>query len=93
MMQESITYGRIMQGDKKKNERKFILHKNLLISINGYYLLMLKKEIKILDTHVGSGSSRICHDLGYEFVGYELSNIHFVNQEKRFKKLFTTIKN
>ena len=51
---------------------------------------------KILDTHLGSGSSRIaCYDLGFDFVGYELDKDYFELQEKRFemhvnqKSLFT----
>lgn len=42
--------------------------------------------MKILDTHLGSGSSRIAaHDMGFEFWGYELDKDYFDAQEKRFK--------
>lgn len=42
---------------------------------------------RILDTHLGSGSSRIaCHDLGFEFVGYELDRDYYEAQEARFAK-------
>lgn len=45
-----------------------------------------KKGDKILDTHLGSGSSRIAaHKLGFEFVGCELDKDYFEAQEKRFK--------
>lgn len=41
---------------------------------------------KILDTHLGSGSSRIAaFDLGFDFTGYELDKDYFAAQEKRFK--------
>jgi len=50
----------------------------------------------ILDTHLGSGSSRIAaYDLGFDFTGYELDKDYFEAQEKRFAdhiaqpKLFT----
>jgi len=44
-----------------------------------------KQGDKILDTHLGSGSSRIaCYDLGFDFVGYELDKEYFELQEKRF---------
>ena len=44
------------------------------------------KGDKILDTHLGSGSSRIAaHKLGFEFVGCELDKDYFEAQEKRFK--------
>jgi site-specific DNA-methyltransferase (adenine-specific) len=42
---------------------------------------------RILDTHLGSGSSRIaCYDLGFDFVGYELDRDYYEAQEKRFAK-------
>lgn len=41
---------------------------------------------KILDTHLGSGSSRIAaYDLGFDFYGCELDKDYFEAQEKRFK--------
>jgi site-specific DNA-methyltransferase (adenine-specific) len=40
---------------------------------------------RILDTHLGSGSSRIAaYDLGFDFVGYELDTDYFKAQEERF---------
>jgi len=46
-----------------------------------------KQGDKILDTHLGSGSSRIaCYDLGFDFVGYELDKEYFEAQEKRFER-------
>lgn len=44
-----------------------------------------KQGDKILDTHLGSGSSRIAaFDMGFEFVGCELDKEYFDMQEKRF---------
>lgn len=41
--------------------------------------------MKILDTHLGSGSSRIAADkAGLDFVGFELDKEYFEAQEKRF---------
>lgn len=46
-----------------------------------------KQGDKILDTHLGSGSSRIAADkLGFDFTGYELDKEYFDAQEKRFKQ-------
>lgn len=46
-----------------------------------------KQGDKILDTHLGSGSSRIaCYEAGYDFVGYELDKEYFDASEKRFQK-------
>ena len=40
---------------------------------------------KILDTHLGSGSSRIAaYDLGLDFWGYEIDKTYFDMQEDRF---------
>jgi len=41
---------------------------------------------KILDTHLGSGSSRIAaYDMGFDFWSYELDSEYFEKQEQRFK--------
>lgn len=43
--------------------------------------------MKILDTHLGSGSSRIAaYDMGFDFWGYELDKDYFDAHEKRFKQ-------
>lgn len=42
---------------------------------------------KILDTHLGSGSSRIAaYDAGLDFVGYEIDKEYFDKQEERFMR-------
>jgi site-specific DNA-methyltransferase (adenine-specific) len=44
-----------------------------------------KQGDKILDTHLGSGSSRIAaFNLGFDFVGYEIDKDYFGAQEARF---------
>lgn len=46
-----------------------------------------KPGMKILDTHLGSGSSRIAAwDAGLDFVGTEIDETYFKLQEERFKK-------
>ena len=50
------------------------------------WLLMnyAKEGDKILDTHLGSGSSAIAaHNLGYDFTGYELDESYFKATKKR----------
>ena len=45
-----------------------------------------KEGDRILDTHLGSGSSRIAaHDMGFDFTGYEIDKDYFDAQEKRFQ--------
>lgn len=42
---------------------------------------------KILDTHLGSGSSRIAaYDAGLDFVGFEINERYFEKQEARFRE-------
>lgn len=53
------------------------------------YHWLLKKYAnpgdRILDTHLGSGSSRIAaYKMGYDFWGYEIDKDYFDTQEKRF---------
>lgn len=46
----------------------------------------------ILDTHVGSGSSRIaCKKAGLSFVGYEIDKDYFEAQEKRYKDFISQL--
>lgn len=48
---------------------------------------------KILDTHLGSGSSRIAaHVLGFDFYGCEIDKDYFDAQEERFLRPTKTIK-
>ena len=43
--------------------------------------------MKILDTHLGSGSSRIAaYNAGLDFVGYEINETYFQLQEERFEQ-------
>ena len=45
-----------------------------------------KQGDKILDTHLGSGSSRIaCYNLGFDFVGCEIDEDYFKAQEERYQ--------
>lgn len=46
-----------------------------------------KEGDKILDTHLGSGSSRIAaYDMRFEFTGFELDKDYFDASEKRFQQ-------
>jgi site-specific DNA-methyltransferase (adenine-specific) len=46
-----------------------------------------KEGDKILDTHLGSGSSGIAaYEMGFDFTGYELDTDYFNQQQKRFNQ-------
>lgn len=52
-----------------------------------------KENDKILDTHLGSGSSRIAaHDMNFDFTGFEIDKDYFEAQEKRFKQHISQLK-
>lgn len=47
----------------------------------------VKPEDAVLDTHLGSGGSRIvCWDFGLNFTGFELDEEYYRKQERRFKR-------
>lgn len=55
------------------------------------YLWLLQKYAqpgdKILDTHLGSGSSALAaHDLGFDFVGYELDTEYYNKAQERLRQ-------
>lgn len=51
------------------------------------YRLFAEPSDKILDTHLGSGSSRIAaFNMGLDFVGCEIDDYYFTEQEKRFQE-------
>ena len=46
-----------------------------------------EKAFKILDTHVGSASSLIaCHDMGFQYVGFEIDMTYYELAKKRLEK-------
>lgn len=72
-------YKQVSSGDRIHPTQKPVkLYKWLLTNY-------AKQGDKILDTHLGSGSSRIAaYDMGFDFVGYELDKDYYLAQEKRF---------
>jgi site-specific DNA-methyltransferase (adenine-specific) len=77
--------GMIQQNMKDKEIRIHPTQKPVAL-----YEWILKNYAKegdvILDTHLGSGSSRIaCHKAGLDFVGCEIDKDYFDKQEARFK--------
>jgi site-specific DNA-methyltransferase (adenine-specific) len=75
------------RGNKKLNEKR-IHPSQKPIAIYGWLLKTFARPgWKILDTHLGSGSSRIAAwDLGFDFTGYELDKEYFEAQEERFQR-------
>lgn len=86
MMQgKSISEGTTQQGNKALNEKR-IHPTQKPVALYEWLLMKYAKEgWRILDTHLGSGSSRIAaYNLGFEFVGCEIEPTYFQLQEQRF---------
>jgi site-specific DNA-methyltransferase (adenine-specific) len=68
------------------HEKPIELYLNCLVDFG-------KPGHKILDTHLGSGSSRIAaYDMGFDFTGYEIDKDYFEAQEKRFNQYKSQLK-
>ena len=49
--------------------------------------------MKMLDTHVGSGSSRIAaHKMGLQYTGFENDTEYYEKQEKRYKDFVSQLR-
>jgi site-specific DNA-methyltransferase (adenine-specific) len=93
MLQGSLADGKVMEGNKSKNEKRIHPTQKPV----QLYRWQLKKFAsdgwKILDTHLGSGSSRIAaYDMGFDFTGYEIDKDYFDAQEKRFRQHTSQVK-
>lgn len=78
---------KIQKGDKSTNEKR-IHPTQKPVKLYEWLLKNYAKEgDKILDTHLGSGSSRIAaYNMGFDFWGYEIDREYFEASEKRFKE-------
>jgi site-specific DNA-methyltransferase (adenine-specific) len=77
----------IMQGDKRLNEKRIHPTHKPRILYEILYQSFCETGCRILDTHLGGGSSRIvAHKMGYEFYGFEINEYYFTRQEERFLK-------
>ena len=82
---KSIEQGRIAQGNNKLWEKKLHPTQKPIALYDWIFKNYAKPTDKILDTHLGSGSSRIAaYKSGLSFVGIELDKDYFEAQEKRF---------
>jgi len=77
--------GTKMQGNKKLNERRIHPTQKPVALYSWIFANYAKPGDRILDTHLGSGSSRIAaYDARLDFVGYEIDKHYFEKQEERF---------
>lgn len=84
---KSLAEPMVQQGNKKLNEKRIHpTHKPVML----YQKLLLeyaKPGWKIVDTHLGGGSSRIAaYELGFDFYAAELDPEYYAAHENRFKQ-------
>lgn len=86
MMQgKGIDHGEIQRGDKRTNERRIHPTQKPIDLYRWIFREYAKPGYKILDTHLGSGRSRIAaYEAGLDFVGCEIEKIYFDLQEEDF---------
>ena len=84
---KSMDEGAIMQGNKKLNEKRYHPTQKPVALYQWLFKNYAKPGDRILDTHLGSGSSRIAaYDAGLDFVGCEIDPTYFKLQEERFNE-------
>ena len=85
----SATNGRVVQGDKSLNEIRIHPTQKPVILYQWLFDKYVAAGSRVLDTHLGSGSSAIAARLsGLSFVGCELSSIRFQEMIARYNKAF-----
>lgn len=87
------TWHGMIQGNMSNKEKR-IHPTQKPIALYKWLLKNYAKEgDKILDTHLGSGSSRIAaYDMGFDFTGYELDKDYFDASVKRFEQYKAQLK-
>ena len=85
MQGKSISEGHIMQGNKSLNEVRIHPTQKPIVLYDWIFQNFAKPGQKVLDTHLGSGSSRIAaYEAGVDFIGFEIDPFYFKTQEERF---------
>ena len=83
----SINNGRSMQPNKALNEKRIHPTQKPVALYVWTLQKFAKKDWSILDTHLGSGSSRIAaYSLGYDFFGTEIDKKYFDLAQERFSR-------
>lgn len=84
---KSVTQGHIMQGDKRKNEKRIHPCQKPVALYDWLLMRYLPNGGKVIDTHVGSGSSLIaCEKAGVEYIGFEIDETVFKLASERIEE-------
>lgn len=77
----------MLQGDMENKEKRIHPTQKPVALYRWIFQQYAKPDYKILDTHLGSGSSRIAaYDAGLDFWGYEIDGTFFDEMQQRFEK-------
>ena len=83
----------MIQGDMKNKEARIHPTQKPIKLYKWLLSNYAKQGDKILDTHLGSGSSRIAaYDMGFDFTGFELDPDYFEQGNKRFEQFKSQLK-
>lgn len=83
----SFQWAGMLQGDMKNKEQRIHPTQKPVKLYQWLYANYAKPTDRILDTHLGSGSSAIAaHYAGLEFVGIELDTDYYTAAVERFKR-------
>lgn len=76
-----------MQGNKALNEKRIHPTQKPVALYDWIFREYAAPGQRVLDTHLGSGSSRIAaYNASLEFTGFEISSEYYSLQEKRFQE-------
>jgi site-specific DNA-methyltransferase (adenine-specific) len=88
-----ITWNGLLQQDMKNKEKRIHPTQKPVALYKWLLHNYAKQGDKILDTHLGSGSSRIAaYEMGFDFTAFELDEEYFEAQEKRYKAHIAQLK-
>lgn len=83
----SVSEGRVMQGNKALNEVRIHPTQKPVALYAWIFEKFASNGQKVLDTHLGSGSSRIAaYRMGLDFYGCELDEVYFNASQERFER-------
>jgi site-specific DNA-methyltransferase (adenine-specific) len=81
------TWNGMLQEDMKNKEIRIHPAQKPVKLYEWLFMKYAKKGDKILDTHAGSGSSRIAaYHLGFDYVGFEIDEYYYKASSKRFEE-------
>jgi site-specific DNA-methyltransferase (adenine-specific) len=87
------TWNGMLQHDMKNKEHRIHPTQKPVALYKWLLSNYAKQGDKILDTHLGSGSSRIAaYEMGFDFTAFELDVEYFEAQEKRYKAHIAQLK-